>query len=69
MQEKVIVANKDILKGELFNEDNLTAKRSNKGINPMKWNKIVNKVRAKKEFFYGSGKLNCENYYIFNQPI
>ena len=48
---KVIVANKDILKGELFNEDNLTTKRSNKGIDPMKWNKIVKKVRAKKNFF------------------
>lgn len=38
---KFIVANRNIKKGEIFTEENLTTKRSGKGISPMKWNNII----------------------------
>jgi N,N'-diacetyllegionaminate synthase len=39
---KYIVASKDISKGEVFSEDNLTVKRVGKrGISPMRWNEIL----------------------------
>ena len=38
---KSIVAAKDIKKGELFTEDNLTTKRPGDGISPMRWNDII----------------------------
>jgi len=42
---KVIVAKKDIKKGEKFSEENLTVKRvKGKGINPMRWEEIIGKV-------------------------
>lgn len=46
---KSIVAKKNINKGELFTEENLTAKRPGNGISPMKWNDVIGKV-AKKDF-------------------
>lgn len=38
---KSIVANRDIRKGEVFTEDNLTAKRPGNGISPMHWNDVI----------------------------
>jgi N,N'-diacetyllegionaminate synthase len=49
ISRKSIVAKKNILKGELFTEKNLTTKRPGTGITPMKWEKIIGK-RSKKYF-------------------
>jgi len=38
---KVIVAKRDIKKGEKFSEDNLTVKRAGKGISPMRWEETI----------------------------
>ncbi len=47
---KYIVAKKDIKKGEIFSEENLTVKRTGKeGISPMRWYEIVGK-RSPKDF-------------------
>jgi N,N'-diacetyllegionaminate synthase len=41
---KSLVASKDIATGEIFSEDNLTAKRPGTGISPMKINQIIGTV-------------------------
>tara|TARA_B100001093_G_scaffold520294_1_gene614406 strand:- start:27011 stop:28015 length:1005 start_codon:yes stop_codon:yes gene_type:complete len=41
---KSIVAKKNITKGELFSESNLTTKRPGSGISPMKWEEIIGKT-------------------------
>ena len=46
---KSIVAARDIKKGELFTEENLTVKRPGNGINPMRWPEIIGK-RAVRDF-------------------
>ena len=46
---KSIVAKKDIKKGQLFTEENLTTKRPAIGICPMKWDQIIGTV-AKKDY-------------------
>ena len=46
---KSIVAQKRILKGEAFTENNLTTKRPGTGISPMLWNEVIGQV-AKKTF-------------------
>ena len=38
---KSIVAAKDIKKGEIFTEDNITVKRPGSGISPMKWFEVL----------------------------
>jgi len=38
---KSIVAAKFIAKGEVFTEDNITAKRPGRGISPMRWNEVL----------------------------
>ena len=38
---KSIVASRNIRKGEVFSEENLTTKRPGTGINPMKWNEVI----------------------------
>lgn len=38
---KSIVAAKDIKKGELFTEDNITVKRPGTGISPMEWENVI----------------------------
>ena len=38
---KSIVAKRDIQKGELLKEDNLTTKRPGTGLSPMLWNEII----------------------------
>jgi N,N'-diacetyllegionaminate synthase len=44
---KSIIANSDIKKGEIFNENNLIIKRPGDGINPMRWDEIVGTVAIK----------------------
>ena len=44
---KSIVAKRDISKGEIFTEKNLTAKRPGTGISPMRWNDIIGKKASK----------------------
>ena len=46
---KSIVAKKKILKGEIFNENNLTIKRPGNGISPMLWDKIIG-LKSKKNY-------------------
>ena len=48
---KSIIANKDILKGEILSEENLTVKRPGTGISPMKWDKIIG-TKAKRDYKY-----------------
>lgn len=44
---KSIVAKKDIIKGEVFTEKNLTTKRPGYGMSPMQWDLIIGKVAEK----------------------
>lgn len=46
---KSIIAAKDIKKGELLTEDNLTVKRPGTGISPMRWEEVVG-TKAIKDF-------------------
>lgn len=46
---KSIVARKAIKMGEVFTEENITAKRPGTGISPMKWNQIIG-TRALKDY-------------------
>lgn len=40
---KSIIASKNIEKGEIFTEDNITTKRPGNGISPMRWNEVIGK--------------------------
>ena len=44
---KSIVAAKNIQKGEIFTEENLTVKRPGNGISPMKWYEVLGRCAAK----------------------
>lgn len=46
---KSVVAARDIEKGEVFTEENITAKRPGTGISPMKWDRIIGET-AKRRF-------------------
>lgn len=46
---KSIVAKEDIMPGEIFNEQNITAKRPGNGISPMLWYAVIGQ-KAKKAF-------------------
>ena len=46
---KSIVASKEIKSGELFSEDNITAKRPGDGISPMHWYEVLG-TEAIKDF-------------------
>ncbi|MGN9133991.1 N-acetylneuraminate synthase [Clostridium sp. HCP1S3_B4] len=46
---KFIVANKNIKKGQVFTEENLTTKRSGFGISPMEWVNVIGK-KANKDY-------------------
>lgn len=46
---KSIVARRNIVKGEIFTEDNLTVKRPGNGISPMKWFEVLGK-KATRDF-------------------
>ncbi|WP_282112404.1 N-acetylneuraminate synthase [Maribacter stanieri] len=44
---KSIVANVDIFRGEVFNENNITVKRPGTGISPMKWDEVIGTTATK----------------------
>jgi N,N'-diacetyllegionaminate synthase len=44
---KSIVAKRNIRKGEIFTEDNITVKRPGIGISPMRWNEVLGKNAIK----------------------
>jgi N,N'-diacetyllegionaminate synthase len=44
---KSIVAAKPIMKGKVFTEMNLTAKRPGTGISPMRWDEVLGQVAQK----------------------
>lgn len=44
---KSIVANVNISKGEVFNENNITVKRPGTGISPMKWDEVIGTTATK----------------------
>jgi len=46
---KSIVAKRDIKKGEVFSEENITTKRPGTGISPMRWEEVIGK-KAPKDF-------------------
>ena len=46
---KSIVAKRDIRKGEIFSEENITTKRPGNGINPMRWEEIIG-TKAARDF-------------------
>lgn len=46
---KSIVAKTYIKRGDIFSEDNITAKRPGNGISPMKWNEVIG-MEASKDF-------------------
>jgi len=46
---KSIVAKRDIKKGEIFTEENITVKRPGTGLSPMNWYKIIGK-KAKRDY-------------------
>jgi N,N'-diacetyllegionaminate synthase len=46
---KSIVAVKDISKGEVFTEENITTKRPGIGISPMMWDEVIGQ-RANKDY-------------------
>lgn len=50
---KSIVAARDIKKGEIFTEENITVKRPGNGISPMKFDEVIGKT-ATKDFPYDS---------------
>lgn len=50
---KSIVAARDIKKGEIFTEENITVKRPGNGINPMLWDDVIGKT-ASRDFEYDS---------------
>ncbi len=46
---KSIVASKDIKKGEILSQKNITVKRPAKGISPMRWDEVIGNI-AKKDY-------------------
>ncbi len=44
---KSIVAKTNIVKGQSFTEENITAKRSGNGISPMKWDEVIDQIATK----------------------
>jgi len=44
---KSIVASREIKKGEIFSESNLTVKRPGDGLSPLLWDKIIGKIAQK----------------------
>lgn len=44
---KSIVASKNICKGELFSENNLTTKRPGNGLSPMEWYEVLGKIAVR----------------------
>ena len=46
---KSIVASKEIKKGEIFTEENISTKRPGNGISPMQWHNVIGQI-AKRDF-------------------
>jgi N,N'-diacetyllegionaminate synthase len=46
---KSIVANANIIKGEVFSDKNITTKRPGNGISPMRWDELIGQI-AQKDF-------------------
>jgi N,N'-diacetyllegionaminate synthase len=46
---KSIVASIDLKEGEIFSDQNLTAKRAGVGISPMQWDEVIG-TRARRSF-------------------
>ncbi len=44
---KSIVASRSIAAGELFSDENLTAKRPGIGLSPMRWDEVVGRIAAR----------------------
>ena len=44
---KSIVAKKDIQKGTIFTEENITVKRPGTGVSPMNWDEVLGKEAVK----------------------
>lgn len=44
---KSIVAKRNILKGEVFSEKNITTKRPGNGLSPMQWDNVIGKIAYK----------------------
>ncbi len=44
---KSIVASKEIKKGEVFSEENITVKRPGTGLSPFRWDEVIGKVAQK----------------------
>lgn len=44
---KSIIATCEIKKGEIFTEDNITAKRPGTGISPMRWNEVLGRTASR----------------------
>jgi N,N'-diacetyllegionaminate synthase len=44
---KSIVAARNIAKGEVFTEENLTVKRPGTGINPMQWDEVIGRMATR----------------------
>ena len=53
---KSIVAKRDIKKGELLTEENITTKRPGNGVSPMKWFEVLG-TKAVRDF--GEDELIC----------
>ena len=46
---KSLVASRPISEGEIFSDNNLTAKRPGTGISPMRWDEVIGR-RARRDF-------------------
>jgi N,N'-diacetyllegionaminate synthase len=56
---KSIVAKRNIKKGEIFTDENITTKRPGTGISPMKWNEVIGK-RASRDFRKDEEIMFCD---------
>ena len=57
---KSIVDKRDIKKGEVFSEENITCKRPGYGISPMRWYDILGKYAESD--FYCDELITCTDY-------
>ena len=55
---KSIVAKKDIRKGEVFTQENLTAKRPGDGISPMRWDEVIGATAGRN--YYRDEKIDID---------
>lgn len=60
LARKSIVAKRDIKKGEIFSEENITCKRPGNGISPMHWYGVLGKTATSD--FQRDELITCPNY-------